>query len=125
MIRPARISITLMSGPRDGEVVQFDLPTEVYEKEINFGRRENCDISLSYDSQVSRLHARLIFDGDSFWLEDLGSRNGTFVGEEQVEEKVEILPGTLFRLGRTWMQLDPLPPDETQAAEAVSDDESL
>lgn len=125
MIRPARISVTLMSGPRDGEVLQFDMPSEPDEKEITFGRRENCDISLSYDSQVSRVHARIMFDGETFWLEDLGSRNGTFVGEEQVEEKVEILPGALFRLGRTWVQLDPLPPDETQAADAISDDEIL
>ncbi len=123
MVKPARISITMMSGPRDGEVIHFPLDAEEYEKEITFGRRENCDISLNYDSQVSRLHARILFDGESFWLEDLGSRNGTFVGEQTVEERVEITPGTLFKLGRTWMQLDPLPPDETQAADPISEDE--
>lgn len=123
MGRPARVSITMMSGPRDGEITHFDLAADEHEKEITFGRRENCDISLSYDSQVSRLHARILFDGESFWLEDLGSRNGTFIGEKPVEEKVEILPGTLFKLGRTWMQLDPLLPDETQAVDPVSEDE--
>jgi pSer/pThr/pTyr-binding forkhead associated (FHA) protein len=88
------------------------------------GRRENCDISLSFDSQVSRLHAELVFQDDQFWLEDLDSRNGTYVDNERVDSRVGIDPGTIFRVGRTWLRLDALPPDETQTAKPVFDEDS-
>jgi hypothetical protein len=37
------------------------------------------DIDLSSDSGVSRRHAQLTTDGTRWWVEDLGSSNGTFV----------------------------------------------
>jgi pSer/pThr/pTyr-binding forkhead associated (FHA) protein len=44
----------------------------------------------------------------SFWLEDEGSRNGTFVekDKEPVRSRVNLRPGSLFRIGRTWLRLD-------------------
>lgn len=121
--KPKReLSITYMSGPLDGKKMSFDQPQIGEEKIISIGRREGCDIHLPFDSQVSRLHARLgcvsvpTTSGESvtnpfvltFWLEDGGSRNGTFVEkqEEPVEGRVSLRPGALFRIGRTWMRLD-------------------
>ncbi|HLA45124.1 MAG TPA: FHA domain-containing protein [Aggregatilineales bacterium] len=121
---PSHISITMMSGPRDGETFRFE-PRMIGDQFIlTLGRRENCDICLSYDSQVSRIHAQIIFDGSRFTLKDLDSRNGTFVKETRVEDQNELAPGMLFRVGRTWMRLDPLPPDETQTARPIFDDDS-
>ena len=108
------ILIALMSGPQDGSTLTFETfldsgqPTE-----ITFGRREGCDVCLSYDSQVSREHAVLRFDGEHFWLEDTDSTNGTFVGEEKIEGRVPIEPGQLFRIGRTWLRIEPAPPPLT------------
>ena len=42
------------------------------------GREPSCDVILSA-SQVSRRHARLIFDGGQFFIEDCGSALGTFL----------------------------------------------
>jgi hypothetical protein len=44
----------------------------------------------------------------TFWLEDGGSRNGTFLEKDKVAiaGRVNLRPGTLFRVGRTWMRLD-------------------
>jgi hypothetical protein len=44
----------------------------------------------------------------TFWLEDGGSRNGTFIEkqEEPINGRVSLRPGTLFRIGRTWLRLD-------------------
>jgi hypothetical protein len=118
-----KISITLMSGPRDGEILVFPLshPSPDNPLILTIGRRDGMDIRLNYDSQVSRLHAHLNFDGSDFWLEDMGSRNGTFVEDIRLDdhERVDILPGTIFRVGRTWLRLDPLPTDITAAAEPV------
>jgi pSer/pThr/pTyr-binding forkhead associated (FHA) protein len=103
------IAIALMSGPKDGTVLAFetlldsDKPTE-----ITIGRRDGCDVCLNYDSQVSREHALVIFDGEQFWLEDTGSTNGTFIDEEKITGRVTIEPGQLFRVGRTWLRVEPL-----------------
>jgi len=105
------IVIALMSGPQDGSVLTFETfldsgqPTE-----ITFGRREDCDVCLSYDSQVSREHAILSYDGERFWLEDTNSTNGTFVGEEKITGRVELEPGQMFRIGRTWLRIEPVSP---------------
>lgn len=120
------ISVTFMSGPNDGKKLAFAQPAAGEERMLSIGRREGSDIHLPFDSQVSRLHARLgcsvvmpeSTDGGedaenstpviSFWLEDGGSRNGTFVEKQDdaIEGQVSLRPGTLFRIGRTWLRLD-------------------
>lgn len=119
-----RITITMMSGPYDGKATVFEPRLENPPFALTLGRRDSCDISLAFDTQVSRAHAKILFDGFAFKLEDLGSRNGTFVGAERIEGTVEIAPGTLFRIGRTWLQIEPLPSDETQGARPIFDDDS-
>ncbi len=116
------ISITHMSGPNDGKTLRFEQPDVGDELIINIGRRDGCDIHLPNDNQVSRLHARLGCIASpvtasnsvtepyvlSFWLEDMRSRNGTFLEREKepLRGRVSLRPGTLFRIGRTWLRLD-------------------
>lgn len=116
------ISITFMSGPLDGKILNFDQPQAGEERIITIGRRDTCDIHMPFDNQVSRLHARVgchakhITDTDAtslpfllhFWLEDGGSRNGTFIEKmtDPIISRVELRPGSLFRIGRTWLRLD-------------------
>ncbi len=118
----SQISITLMSGPRDGEVLTFRTEPSEDDFQLNIGRREDCHIALNYDSQVSRIHARISYDGESFWLEDLGSRNGTYINDNPVQERTRIKPDVLFRVGRTLLRIDPPPGDETQITRPVLDD---
>lgn len=122
--RPIRreLSVTFMSGPLDGKKLSFDQPGIGDERTLTIGRREGTDIHLGYDNQVSRVHARLGCASVAatstetttnpyvltFWLEDSGSRNGTFIerDEEALAGRVSLRPGTLFRIGRTWLRLD-------------------
>lgn len=119
----SEISITFMSGPLDGKRLTFPQPQIGQETTLVIGRREGCDIYLPFDHQVSRVHARLIcsarpvttVDNTSqpiilmFWLEDVDSRNGTYIEKDDapVIGRVSLRPGTLFRIGRTWLRLDP------------------
>jgi hypothetical protein len=48
------------------------------------GRSPECDIFLD-DVTVSRSHAELVRDGDSFTIRDLGSLNGTFLNRRRIE----------------------------------------
>ena len=116
------ISITYMSGPLDGKILNFDQPEPGEERVLLIGRREGCDVHLNFDSQASRVHAHLgilaipVTATDSvenpymlgFWLQDDNSRNGTFVERDKssIKGRISLRPGSLFRVGRTWLRLD-------------------
>lgn len=51
------------------------------------GRSPECDIFLD-DVTVSRRHAELVREGDSFTIRDLGSLNGTYVNRRRIESAV-------------------------------------
>lgn len=59
------------------------------------GRDAGCDI-LIVDRQVSRFHARVTPQKEGVLLEDLGSKNGTFVNGKPVEEPVILQDGDLI-----------------------------
>lgn len=106
-IRPA--TLTFLSGPRDGDSVT--LPADGAPGPAVIGRATDCAIVLADDRDVSRRHARLSWGSEGWLLEDLGSRNGTFVGEfadsRRIDAPVLIEPGTVFRLGNTRLRLEP------------------
>ncbi len=62
------------------------------------GRGEGNEILLS-DRSVSRRHARIIREGERWFLEDLGSSNGTFIEGRKIK-KEELISGTEFRIGK-------------------------
>jgi pSer/pThr/pTyr-binding forkhead associated (FHA) protein len=51
------------------------------------GRSPECDIFLD-DVTVSRRHAEIVRDGDTFTIRDLGSLNGTYVNRKRIETAV-------------------------------------
>ena len=63
------------------------------------GRDE--DVAVRIDAPgVSRHHARIVVRGSDVTLEDLGSKNGTFLREERLEAPTALRDGDTFRLGR-------------------------
>ncbi len=51
---------------------------------FHIGRGADCRVRF-YDPLVSRQHARIFFEGDTWYVEDLGSRNGTIIGGQPIE----------------------------------------
>jgi serine phosphatase RsbU (regulator of sigma subunit) len=84
--------LTVESGPLAGRRFTF-------EREVVLGRGEHADVRLD-DTTVSRRHALVRPDGDDWVVEDLGSANGTFVGEQRVDAPTRLAPGDPFRLGQ-------------------------
>jgi pSer/pThr/pTyr-binding forkhead associated (FHA) protein len=69
---------------------------------LTIGRREECDISLGWDGEVSRLHAELHSGGGDWTVADGGlSRNGTFVNAERLHDRRRLFNGDLLLVGRT------------------------
>lgn len=65
---------------------------------VTFGRGPTNTIVL--DSPViSTEHTRLYFQNRSLWVEDLQSKNGTFVNERPVVAPVALRPGDILRVG--------------------------
>lgn len=67
-----------------------------FTRELIFGRSNNCDVTLN-DRCVSRQHARIFYDQDLLWIEDLGSSNGTYVNGKKVVRDV-IKNGTIISI---------------------------
>ncbi len=60
--------------------------------ELTIGRGEDCDIVLP-DRQVSRHHFRVLRDDDGYNVEDLGSKNGTYINGAPVRGSMQLQDG--------------------------------
>jgi Nif-specific regulatory protein len=70
------------------------------------GRSSRCDVQI-LDPRLSRRHAELRRQGQTWWLEDLGSRNGTERGGAPVRDPVRLQPGDRLALGGLEALFDP------------------
>ena len=64
-----------------------------------FGREEDAHVRID-SAGVSRRHARIVIRENQATLEDLGSKNGTFLGKRRLEAPASLEDGDIFRLGR-------------------------
>jgi hypothetical protein len=71
---------------------------EVQAGESAIGRDRACAIQMDADS-VSRRHARLRVNPQGAWLEDLDSKNGTWLDGERIHGAVALADGASFKLG--------------------------
>jgi hypothetical protein len=95
-----RVSLAILSGPQAGDVFLIDRSRVVIGRK---GGGMGADLEID-DGQVSRAHAAVESHGSKVVLEDLGSSNGTFVGEEPVKS-VELADRDEFRVGVTRLML--------------------
>ncbi len=65
---------------------------------VTIGRHDQCDIQVQ-DTWMSRQHARIVWSGSGYVVEDLGSTNGTFVNGERVAGSRALKSGDILRLG--------------------------
>ena len=96
--QPRLMSLEVVGGPMDGE------RSLVEGSVVTIGRDEDNDLCLGMDGTVSTRHARIVCERGHYWLEDLDSRNGTYLGDQRLRERTLIGPGTLFRVGRTRLE---------------------
>lgn len=85
--------IVQLNGPHPGGTINLDPKRTTY----SIGRDAQRDIPLE-DHLASRLHAQLSYDGQGWRLEDCGSRNGTLVNMQPIDQ-ILLAPGDLIRIG--------------------------
>ena len=71
---------------------------------ILIGRGNDAAIKLD-DDYVSTRHARIAASGDQWFVEDLGSTNGTYIGTVRITQPTTITLGTQVRIGKTILEL--------------------
>jgi len=97
----------MTSGPRVG--AHFVLEPG---RQTRIGRDLECDIVLS-DPLSSRVHALVVQDGDGWWLRDAGSRNGTYLAGQKIDE-ARLMLDSVMRIGSTeftYLESDRRPSD--------------
>ncbi|MBP6848191.1 MAG: sigma 54-interacting transcriptional regulator, partial [Kofleriaceae bacterium] len=79
---------------------------EIVKPRVTGGRSIISDLVLA-DKAVSGTHFEIAARDDGYRLRDLNSRNGVYVGDLRIRE-VFLRPGTVFRLGHTSIQFQPM-----------------
>ena len=91
------LSLEIVEGAGAGRMVAVTAA-------VTIGRGRDADLVLA-DELVSRRHAQVTPDGSGAVVEDLGSRNGTFVNGEAIHGPTRLEPGDQLQLGITLVEL--------------------
>ncbi len=99
-----------MAGPQVPPIVlslQGDEPSAAYRftiPEVLVGRDPACQCHLE-DQTISAQHARLAYHHSQWWVEDMRSRNGTFLNQEPAKEPLVLADGDQLRFGQVVFQI--------------------
>ncbi len=83
--------LKVLSGDEDGRVIKIDGERTV------IGRHPHCQVVFDNDS-VSRHHAQILESHGTFYLEDLRSRNGTYLNGAVLETRTQLSDGDQIRV---------------------------
>jgi hypothetical protein len=72
--------------------------------QIQIGRAEACQVQLD-DTYASQFHARIYRRDGSWFVEDLGSTNGTYLNQRRLTAPAEVRAGDRLRIGKTTLEL--------------------
>jgi two-component system response regulator HydG len=99
----------MTAGQRAG--TSFSLDTG---RENRIGRGLDCDVILT-DPLSSRVHAVVLFEDDAWWVRDAGSRNGTLVNNQKIDE-ARLADGCVLKVGSTEFEFheSATPPNDSQ-----------
>ncbi len=92
--RASGISLTIRVAGETSAVKHF------IQSEVTLGRDPICDIPI-FEDTVSARHARLVFHHGQWWVEDLGSTNGTRLNQEMVTLPTVLTSGDEISVGQT------------------------
>lgn len=98
-IQLAMMRLLVLNGTERETTVPLDRAN------VLIGRDKTCDLCLR-DAYVSRHHCWVERQDDSWYVRDLGSRNGTWVNGARVTQPTEVESGAVLKVGRTLMRVE-------------------
>ena len=96
--RGAPTHVAIVEGANAGETISLDGAP------LLIGRGSDAAIRLD-DDYVSTRHARIAASGDQWFVEDLGSTNGTYLGSQRLSQPTTLQLGSKVRIGKTTLEL--------------------
>jgi MoxR-like ATPase len=96
------LKLVVVEGPLKGNIFSLDLAAW-RSSELVLGRSHDCHILLA-DTRISKQHARFFVEGDRWWFQDLGSRNGVVLNGTRTE-RAAIGPGDRLLIGNTLFEV--------------------
>ncbi len=96
---PTEPSTVIVHGPDGARPRTFKIAGS-----MQVGRAPECEIRLD-DTYASQMHARIFGKNGHWYVEDLGSTNGTFVNEQKLAAPARVEPGDRIRVGTTVLEL--------------------
>jgi len=77
---------------------------QIVDETVIIGRSKNADITIN-DRSLSRSHARVYLSGDSWFVEDLDSRNGSFLDGNPIRDITRFELGMTLNLGSSYITI--------------------
>jgi pSer/pThr/pTyr-binding forkhead associated (FHA) protein len=99
--RPSRgtpTHVAIIEGANSGDTISLDAAP------LLIGRGSDAAIRLD-DDYVSTRHARIARSNDQWFVEDLGSTNGTYIGSHRLTQPTSLTLGSQIRIGKTTLEL--------------------
>jgi hypothetical protein len=94
-----------------------NLHVEVHQPDAVVGRHSQADVRIA-EAEVSRRHARLVFQGDRWRIIDLSSLNGVYVNDQRVVQ-AELCDGDRIRIAGCTLLVERCEPVHVLIAEGV------
>jgi hypothetical protein len=93
---PSHVLVT--EGPLKGTTISLG------QQSVLIGRNPGSTVVLE-DDYASGRHARIYPEGDEWFVEDLGSTNGTYLGNDRLTAPQQLSVGSTLRIGTTVLEL--------------------
>jgi hypothetical protein len=107
MDAPNLPALSLLRTDRIGDEFRDPSYEEVFRftrSEVVIGRERGCDCRL-VDKTISARHARLTYHHGQWWIEDLGSKNGTYLNQERITQAVVAATDDELRCGQVVLRV--------------------
>lgn len=97
------VFLEVIDGPEKGQTRELIGPKTV------IGRHPDCDIEVTVPA-ASRHHAQIVSVGDDYFVEDMHSRNGTYLNDERLRSRTKLVDGDLIRVAESIFSFRGSPP---------------
>lgn len=109
--------LLVLNGPESGLLVRL-------KQDALIGRSENCTVR-SMNPTVSRTHCRIFEQQEKYFIEDMGSRNGTFVNGTRINLRQEIIDGDKIHVATVQFKFVRLNDSSNATEELVLEDSQI
>ena len=97
MAKAISLTLEIINGVYDG--LSYNMGPSA--TSLSIGRAPDNEVSIPFESMASRSHAQIVKEGDSFYLIDQKSMNGSFLNESKVVDRINIYSDDIVRIGNT------------------------